>query len=222
MAEAIRVLVADDHAVVREGLRTFLGLQDGIEVVGEAADGEAAVREAERLRPDVVLMDLVMPRRDGVSAMRELRGRLPSARVIVLTSFADDDRLLPALRAGAAGYLLKDAEPRELARAVRLAHAGEALLDPAVAARLVDALSGPPGAAPADRLTPREREVLALLGRGLSNKRIAVELGVAEKTVKTHVGHVLAKLGVADRTQAALHAVRAGLLDGAGPGAAGS
>ena len=222
MADAIRVLVADDHAVVREGLRTFLGLQDGIEVVGEAADGEAAVREAERLRPDVVLMDLVMPRRDGVSAMRELRGRLPSARVIVLTSFADDDRLLPALRAGAAGYLLKDAEPRELARAVRLAHAGEALLDPAVAARLVDALSGPPGAAPADRLTPREREVLALLGRGLSNKRIALELGVAEKTVKTHVGHVLAKLGVADRTQAALHAVRAGLLDRAGPGAAGS
>jgi NarL family two-component system response regulator LiaR len=209
--DAIRVLVADDHAVVREGLRTFLGLQVGIDVVGEAADGEAAVREAERLRPDVVLMDLVMPRLDGVGAMRELRRRLPQTRVIVLTSFADDERLLPAIRAGAAGYLIKDAQPQDLARAVRLAHAGEALLDPAVAARLVDALAQRPGDDPAGQLTRREREVLALLARGLSNKRIARELGVAEKTVKTHVGHVLAKLGVADRTQAALHAVRAGL-----------
>jgi NarL family two-component system response regulator LiaR len=212
--EVIRVLVVDDHAVVREGLRTFLQLQEGLEVVGEAADGVQAVHEAQRLKPDVVLMDLVMPRRDGVSAMRELRLRLPSTRVIVLTSFTDDERLLPAIQAGAAGYLLKNAEPSELARAVRLAHAGEALLDPAVAARVVDALSGPAGAAPGEQLTPREREVLALLARGMSNKRIALELGVAEKTVKTHVGHVLAKLAVADRTQAALYAVRAGL---AGP-----
>lgn len=212
MAEVIRVLVADDHAVVREGLRTFLGLQEGIEVVGEAADGEAAVREAERLQPDVVLMDLVMPRRDGAEAMRELRRRLPRSRVIVLTSFTDDERLLPAIQAGAAGYLLKDVEPSELARAVRAAHAGEALLDPAVAARLVDALAQPAGEPPAERLTPREREVLALISRGLSNKRIARELGVSEKTVKAHVGHVLAKLGVTDRTQAAVHAVRAGLV----------
>jgi len=215
VAEApIRVLVADDHAVVREGLRTFLGLQDGIEVVGEAADGEQAVVEAQRLAPDVVLMDLVMPGLDGVGAMRRLRESLPGARVIVLTSFGDDERLLPAIRAGAAGYLLKDAAPADLARAVRLAHRGEALLDPSVAARLVDALAQPRGAAAPEPLTPREREVLALVARGFANKRIARELGIAEKTVKTHVGHVLAKLGVADRTQAAVHAVRAG-LDGA-------
>jgi NarL family two-component system response regulator LiaR len=155
-----------------------------------------------------------MPRLDGVGAMRELRRRLPASRVIVLTSFADDDRILPAIQAGAAGYLLKNLQPQELARAVRAAHAGEALLDPAVAARLVVAIAQTPGEDPAERLTPRERQVLELIGRGLSNKRIARELGVAEKTVKTHVGHVLAKLGVADRTQAALYAVRNGLLTG--------
>jgi NarL family two-component system response regulator LiaR len=214
VAEAIRVLLADDHAVVREGLRTFLELQDGIEVAGEAADGEEAVREADRLRPDVVLMDLVMPRLDGVGAMRELRRARPEIRVIVLTSFAEDDRLLPAIQAGAAGYLLKNVEPQELARAVRAAHAGQALLDPAVAARLVEAIAQPAGEPPRDELTPREREVLALIARGLSNKRIARELGVSEKTVKTHVGHVLAKLGVSDRTQAALRAVQTGLVAG--------
>jgi NarL family two-component system response regulator LiaR len=212
LADAITVLVVDDHAVVREGLRTFLQLQEGLEVVGEAGDGEEAVRQAERLRPDVILMDLVMPRLDGVGAMQALRRRLPASRVIVLTSFADDDRLLPAIQAGAAGYLLKNVQPQELARAVRAAHAGEALLDPAVAARLVEAIAQEPGEQPAERLTPRERQVLELIGRGLSNKRIARELGVAEKTVKTHVGHVLAKLGVSDRTQAALYAVRTGLL----------
>jgi DNA-binding NarL/FixJ family response regulator len=204
----IRVLVVDDHAVVREGLRTFLALQDGIEVVGESADGEAAVRDAEYLRPDVVLMDLVMPRLDGVGAMRELRRLVPSCRVIVLTSYTDDDRILPAIQAGAAGYLLKNAEPREIARAVRAAHAGEALLDPSVAARVVSALARPEP----HELTPREREVLALIARGMANKRIALELGVSEKTVKAHVGHVLAKLGVTDRTQAALVAVRSGLV----------
>jgi DNA-binding NarL/FixJ family response regulator len=212
VSEAIEVLVVDDHAVVREGLRTFLELQDGIEVVGEAADGEAAVREAERLRPDVILMDLVMPKLDGVEAMRELRRRLPDSRVIVLTSFADDERLLGAIRAGAAGYLLKNAEPQEVARAVRAASAGQALLDPAVAARVVESIADRDSVAGADSLTPREREVLALIARGRSNKLIARELGISEKTVKTHVGHVLAKLGVTDRTQAAVVAVRAGLV----------
>jgi NarL family two-component system response regulator LiaR len=205
------VLVVDDHAVVREGLRAFLELQDGIDVAGEAADGEEAIAAAERLEPDVVLMDLVMPKLDGLAAMRGLRDRVPRARVIVLTSFLDDDKLLPALRAGAAGYLLKNAPPPELARAVRAAHAGEALLDPVVAARLVETLAG--DGDPLDRLTPREREVLELIGRGFPNKRIARRLEVSEKTVKTHVGHVLAKLGVTDRTQAAVVAVRAGLVD---------
>src|SRR5712691_10687676 len=211
-AEPIRVLLVDDHAVVREGLRAFLELQDGIEVAGEAADGEEAIDAAVRLRPDVVLMDLVMPRLDGVAAMRALRERVPGARVIVLTSFVDDDKLLPALRSGAAGYLLKNAQPQDLARAVRAAHAGEALLDPVVAARLVDTLAG--DEEPLDRLTPREREVLQLIGRGFPNKRIARELDISEKTVKTHVGHVLGKLGVTDRTQAAVVAVRAGLVEG--------
>jgi DNA-binding NarL/FixJ family response regulator len=205
------VLVVDDHAVVREGLRTFLELQDGIAIAGEAADGEEAVDLAELLEPDVVLMDLVMPKMNGVAAMRALRERVPNARVIVLTSFLDDETVLPALRAGAAGYLLKDAPPQELARAVRAAHAGEALLDPAVAARLVSAFAG--DAEPLDTLTPRERDVLVLIGRGFPNKQIARELAIAEKTVKTHVGHMLAKLGVADRTQAAVVAVRAGLVD---------
>jgi NarL family two-component system response regulator LiaR len=211
--EPIRILIADDHGVVREGLRTYLSLQDGFEVVGEAADGEAAVGEAERLSPDVILMDLVMPKLDGVEAMRALRERRPRSRVIVLTSFADDERLLPAVQAGAAGYLLKNVQPAELARAVRLAHDGGTLLDPSIATRLVDAIAQPPGepARDASRLTPREREVLTLIGRGLSNKRIAFELGLSEKTVKTHVAHVLSKLGVADRTQAAVYAVRAGL-----------
>jgi NarL family two-component system response regulator LiaR len=204
----IRVLVVDDHAVVREGLRTFLELQDGIEVVGEAGDGREGVAAAERLQPDVVLMDLLMPRLDGVGAMRELHERLPAARVIVLTSFADDENLLPAVQAGAAGYLLKNAEPQELARAVRAAHAGEAVIDPHVAGRLLASIARP---AEHEALTPRESEVLELIARGFSNKRIARELEIAEKTVKTHVGHVLAKLGVADRTQAAVHAVRAGL-----------
>ena len=179
---------------------------------GEASDGEEATEAAARLRPDVVLMDLVMPRLDGIAAMRVLRERVPGARVIVLTSFLDDDKVLPALRAGAAGYLLKNANPQELARAVRAAHAGEALLDPVVAARLVEALAVR-DEEPLDRLTPRERDVLQLIARGFPNKRIARQLDVSEKTVKTHVGHVLAKLGVNDRTQAAIVAVRAGLVE---------
>jgi two-component system, NarL family, response regulator LiaR len=217
---AVSVLIVDDHAVVREGLRTFLALQDGIEVVGEAADGREALAAEARLSPDVILMDLVMPVLDGVQAMRALRDRGSRSHVIVLTSFLDDERILPAIRAGAAGYLLKDVEPAELAAAVRGATDERAAIDPTVAARLLQSLSDPAAgaaaagaAAPVDALTRREREVLCLIAVGRSNKRIAYELGIAEKTVKTHVGHLLAKLGVADRTQAALVAVRAGLSE---------
>ena len=223
MPDPIRILVVDDHAVVREGLRAFLAVQNGFEIVGEAADGDEALERAAALRPDVILMDLVMPGRDGVSAMRELRaharehgGRGSNPRVIVLTSFLDDERLLPALAAGAAGYLLKNSQPAELARAIRAAHAGEAIIDPTVAARLMHALSEsdhPRRDTPAlEQLTNREREVLTLITNGRSNKRIALELGISEKTVKAHVGHVLAKLGVSDRTQAAVLAVQEGLV----------
>jgi DNA-binding NarL/FixJ family response regulator len=207
----IRILVADDHAVVRQGLRTFLELQDDMEVVAEAADGEEAVARALELVPDVALVDLKMPRLDGLEAIRRLRAKAPATRVIVLTSFLDDDSVLPAVRAGAAGYLLKDVEPQELARAIRTVHAGEALLSPAVTARLLEHVSERERAAPT--LTERELEVLALLARGLPNKVIARELGVAEKTAKTHVANILRKLGCTDRTQAAVYAVRSGLVE---------
>jgi DNA-binding NarL/FixJ family response regulator len=207
----IRVLIADDHAVVRQGLKTFLDLQDDIEVVAEAADGEAAVAAA--AGADVVLLDLVMPKLDGVAALRALRERAPEARVIVLTSFGDDERLFATLRAGAAGYLLKDVEPADLVRAIRTAHAGQSPLSPAVAARLVDELAHGGHRSAPEELTPRELEVLRLIARGRSNKVIARELGMAEKTVKTHVSHLLAKLGLADRTQAAVYAVREGLAE---------
>ena len=171
-----------------------------------------AIEQARALDPDVILMDLVMPRLDGVGAMRELRQNAARSRVIVLTSFLDDERLLPAIQAGAAGYLLKNAEPAEIARAIRAAHTGETIIDPIVASRLVSAIadgSGSPSTIHA--LTNREREVLELIAQGRTNKRIAFELGISEKTVKTHVGHLLAKLGVTDRTQAALLAVRESL-----------
>ena len=204
----IRVLIADDHAVVRQGLRTFLDLQDDIEVVGEAADGEEALAAAERLharrradRP----RDAAARRDRGDPAAARAR---PGARAIVLSSFVDDDKLFPAVRAGAAGYLLKDVQPQELVEAIRTVHGGGALLHPQVAARLLEELAEDP-------LTPREREVLALIGRGMPNKLIARELSLSEKTVKAHVSSILAKLGVTDRTQAALYAVREGLV---GPG----
>jgi two-component system, NarL family, response regulator LiaR len=204
----IRVLIADDHAVVRQGLRTFLDLQEDIEVVAEAADGAAALEAAIRLAPDIVLIDLVMPGVDGIEALRRLREQVPGARAVVLSSFVDDDKLFPAVRAGAAGYLLKDVQPQELVEAIRTVHGGGALLHPQVAARLLEELTEDP-------LTPREREVLVLIGRGMPNKLIARELSLSEKTVKAHVSSILAKLGVTDRTQAALYAVREGIV---GPG----
>ncbi|MDQ5833359.1 MAG: response regulator transcription factor [Actinomycetota bacterium] len=209
----IRVLIADDHAVVRQGLRTFLELQEDIEVVGDVADGSAAVEAALARSPDVVLMDLLMPGIGGVEAIKLIREQRPQARVLVLTSFQEDEQIFAAVRAGAAGYLLKDVEPQELVRAIRAAHEGEALLHPAVAARLMEEFASEHGRIAAESsLTDREQEVLELIGRGLPNKLIARELGIAEKTVKTHVSAVLAKLGVTDRTQAALYAVRNGLL----------
>jgi NarL family two-component system response regulator LiaR len=214
----IRVALADDHAVVRQGLRTFLELQDDVEVVGEAADGAEAVELVARTEPDVVLLDLVMPRLDGIEAIKQIRARCPATRILVLTSFADDRTVLPAVRAGAAGYLLKDVQPPELVAAIRTVHSGEALLAPAVATMLVEQLAAEDGAngaagerAAGPQLTPRELEVLAQLARGRANKAIALELGVSERTVKTHVSNILAKLGFTDRTQAAVYAVEHGL-----------
>jgi DNA-binding NarL/FixJ family response regulator len=215
----IRVAIADDHAVVRQGLRTFLELQDGMDVVGEAADGEEAVKLVADTAPDVVLLDLVMPRVDGLEAIRRIRETAPATRILVLTSFADDHTVLPAVRAGAAGYLLKDVQPPELASAIRTVHAGEALLAPSVATMLVEQLAAEDGAGDNaarddDRhhLTPRELEVLAEIARGRANKAIAFELGVSERTVKTHVSNILGKLGFTDRTQAAVYAVEHGLV----------
>lgn len=212
MAEPIRVLIVDDHPVVRQGLRAFLSTLDGVEVAAEAADGDEALRKLRHLRPDVALLDLVMPGTDGLTVLEQAAQLDLPTRVIVLTSFSDTDLVLPAVRAGAAGYLLKDAEPRALEEAIRAVHRGEGLLHPRAAGALMREVAQPPATAPAPDLTPREREVLVLLARGLTNRLIARELAVAEKTVKTHVSNVLAKLGVADRTQAALHAVREGLV----------
>ena len=207
----IRVLIADDQPLMRAAFDMTIRAEPDMAVVGEAADGSEAVEMARDVRPDVVLMDVRMPVLDGVEATRQLSAQADPPKVLLLTTFEIDSYAIEALRAGASGFLLKDAPPQELARAVRAAHAGEALLDPAVAARLVSAFAG--DAEPLDSLTPRERDVLVLIGRGFPNKQIARELDISEKTVKTHVGHVLAKLGVADRTQAAVVAVRAGLVN---------
>ncbi|HZC25911.1 MAG TPA: response regulator transcription factor [Actinopolymorphaceae bacterium] len=208
-AAPIRVLVVDDHQVVRHGLRTFLDIQDDIEVVGEAGDGGEAVEQAEALRPDVMLLDLQLPSVDGVEALRMLRDRHNTTRVLVLTSFTEPAKVVPALRAGAAGYLFKDVEPEALAQAIRAVHAGQVLLEPEVASAL---LKGDSDEGRAGALTDREREVLAEIARGRSNREIARALVLSEKTVKTHVSSILAKLGLADRTQAALYAVRSGLV----------
>ena len=209
MPEPIRVLVVDDHPVVRQGLRTFLDLQPDITVVGEAADGAACVAAADRLTPDVVLLDLRMPGGDGVAALRGLRERGNRARVLVITSFPEPAAVLPAVRAGAAGYVYKDVDPPALAAAIRAVHAGHVLLHPDVARLLAE------GARQSDtaHLTPREGQVLARIADGRSNREIARELGLSEKTVKTHVSSILTKLGVQDRTQAALYAVRTGVVD---------
>ncbi|MEX0682040.1 MAG: response regulator transcription factor [Dehalococcoidia bacterium] len=214
MPDEIRVLIADDHAVVRQGLRTFLQLQDDIEVVGEAADGAEAVRLAAELVPDVVVMDLVMPGKDGIEATREIRAVSPSTRVLVVTSFMEEDKVFAAVKAGAAGYLLKDVQPSELGDAIRTVYRGDALLHPAVAAKLMQEFAtGKREPAQPDALTEREMGVLELIARGQSNREIALELGVAEKTVKTHVSNILQKLHLADRTQAALYAVRQRLFE---------
>ncbi|NWF81922.1 MAG: response regulator transcription factor [Chloroflexi bacterium] len=211
--DPITVMLIDDHRVVRQGLRDFLELQDDIEIVGEAASGEEGVALAREVLPDVVLMDLVMPGIDGVETTRRLKAASPSTRVIVLTSFADDNKVFPAIKAGAISYLLKDVSPEDLAHAIRAAQRNEAVLHPEVAARLMQEFSTPrPNEAPVEQLTPRELEVLRLIARGKSNKEIADTLIVSEKTVKTHVSNILSKLHLADRTQAAIYALRQRLV----------
>ncbi|MEX0873409.1 MAG: response regulator transcription factor [Actinomycetota bacterium] len=211
MADVIRLLIADDHPVVRGGLRTFFDTVEGIEVVAEASDGVEAIALVAEHSPDIVLMDLAMPNVDGIEATRRIVESTPSTKVIALTSFATDDKVFPAIRAGAAGYLLKETEPAELAEAIKKVHRGESILHPNVAARLMQDVAAATPRAHRTDLTRRELEVLRLIARGMSNREIASELSVAEKTVKTHVSNVLAKLGVSDRTQAALYAVQHGL-----------
>ena len=211
MADAIKVLLVDDHQVVRRGLRTFLEVQGDIEVVGEAADGAEGVARAEELRPDVVLMDVKMPGTDGVEALRILRASQNPARVLVVTSFTEQRTVVPALRAGAAGYVYKDIDPDALAAAIRSVHAGHVLLQPEVAGALLSQEDSNSGQGRGGSLTEREREVLSLIADGRSNREIARALVLSEKTVKTHVSNILMKLDLADRTQAALWAVRHGL-----------
>ena len=206
---AVRVLLADDHRVVRQGLRLLLRVDPEIEVVGEAANGAEALRLARELRPDVVLMDLVMPVMDGIAATAAIRAELLETEVLALTSVLEDASVVGAVRAGAIGYLLKDADADALRGAIKAAAAGQVHLSPKAAARLVREVRAPEGS---EALTERETEVLRLLARGRANKEIARDLGIGEATVKTHVKHVLAKLGVQSRTQAALHAVRVGLV----------
>lgn len=206
---AIRVLIVDDHSVVRQGLQMFLALDPEIEVVGEADNGQEALRLARELQPDVVLMDLLMPVMDGITAITEMRRQLPDIEVIALTSVLEDASVVGAVKAGAIGYLLKDTRSDELCRAIRAAAAGQVQLSPQAAARLMREVQLPERH---ESLTERETDVLRLIGKGMSNKEIARELSIGEKTVKTHVSNILGKLGVLSRTQAALHAVKIGLV----------
>jgi DNA-binding NarL/FixJ family response regulator len=216
-ATPIRVLVVDDQRVVRDGLTMLVGLIDGVEVIGTACDGIEAIERAERQRPDVVLMDLRMPRMEGAEATRRIRATLPDTQVLVLTTYADDDSLFPALQAGARGYLTKDASAEEIAHAIKALVAGQTHLDPAVQQRLVTAVlntqpipDGQPQAAP-DDLTPREAQVLKLIAAGLSNAEIAGALVVSHATVKTHVNRIFYKTGARDRAQAVRYAYERGL-----------
>ncbi|MFJ5226193.1 response regulator [Streptomyces sp. NPDC088400] len=210
---AIHVLLVDDHQVVRRGLRTFLEIQDDIKVVGEASDGAEGVARAEELRPDVVLMDIKMPGMDGIEALRKLRDLDNPARVLIVTSFTEQRTVVPALRAGASGYVYKDVDPEALAGAIRSVHAGHVLLQPEVAGALLAQDEPNSGQGRGTSLTDREREVLGLIADGRSNREIARALVLSEKTVKTHVSNILMKLDLSDRTQAALWAVRHGLTD---------
>ncbi len=208
---SIRVLIADDHSVVRQGLRMFLALDPDIDIVGEACDGVQALELAHELRPDVVLMDLLMPEMDGIQATARVRAELPDTEVIALTSVLEDSSVVNAIRAGAIGYLLKDTEADVLVKAIKAAAEGQVQLSPQAAARLMREVRAPNSP---EELTEREVDVLRLLAQGRSNKEIARLLSIGEKTVKTHVSNILSKLNVASRTQAALYAVRIGLVEG--------
>jgi NarL family two-component system response regulator LiaR len=213
MTEKIRVLIVDDHEMVRQGIKTFLNTEKSIEVVGEAENGQVAVAMTEHLKPDVILMDLLMPEMDGIHAIREIRSLHSEAQILVLTSFSSDDKIFPAIKAGALGYLLKDTDPDELANAIRQAAEGHATLNPAVASRLVrQFMSDTEPATPIEPLTEREIEVLELIAQGLTNDQIGKKLFISDATVRTHVSHILGKLGLANRTQAALWALCRGIL----------
>jgi two-component system, NarL family, response regulator LiaR len=214
--ERIKVLIVDDHQVVRQGLRTFLELQEDIQVIGEANDGGMALEMTDRLSPDVVLMDLVMPGMDGIAATRRIKALGTGVKVIALTSFTEDDKVFPAIQAGASSYLLKDVTPDVLVEAIRAAHRGEARLHPDIVRKLMEqvARQAPTGQAdPVAGLTQRERQVIRLVAQGKNNREIAETLVISEKTAKTHVSNILGKLGLEDRTQMAIHAIRNGLVD---------
>ena len=211
---SIRVLIVDDHAIVRKGIRALLSEADGFEVVGEAGNGHEAVLRAAETRPDVILMDLLMPGMDGIEATRQITSRQPKTRILVLTSFAADSKVFPAIKAGALGYLLKDSSPDELVRAIRQVWRGEPSLHPTIARKLLQEIARPAEVQPApEALTERELTVLRLIAQGLSNQDIADRIAVSEPTVRTHVSRILGKLHLASRTQAALYAVREGLAD---------
>jgi NarL family two-component system response regulator LiaR len=210
--DAIRVLIADDHAIVRKGICALLDTEPDITVIGEARDGQEAIAAAQRMQPDVILMDLVMPGMDGLEATRRLRNCQPGARILVLTSFAGDDKVFPAIRAGALGYLLKDSGPKELVQAIQQVHRGESSLHPSIARKLLRELAEPSeGETGLETLTEREVQVLQLVAQGQSNREISTALTISEATVRTHVSNILSKLNLCSRTQAALYALREGL-----------